>query len=412
VLRSKAIDLRLEVWFSYRMETSDTSASEKLKLSLKKCKKELQLTNKLINDYEKKIRPLKLRRDELMNQINTCNNELKLLPTSVPGEFSKEFSWDIEIQEALKNIFNINSFRVHQKEAINAVLSKKDVFVVKPTGGGKSLIFQAPAVIEEGFTLVISPLVSLSHDQSLHLRDLGINAKVLDASTTKEEVKNIYKEMIIDNKSRDIDYNLEMMKILYVTPEKIISSKRFFQKLQQAAKLKNLTRIVIDEAHCVSGWGCDFRPAYRQLDLLRTSKDVDEVPILALTATATRNVQNDVQNILKMKHTELFLGSFNRMNLFYSVQEKPANNNEFVSAVVNEINICKRKFNHNIDPCGIIYVHSRGDADKLSKILNDKHNLRTLPYHAGLEHHDKKRAHESWRNDVTKIIVATVAFGM
>ena len=96
---------------------------------------------------------------------------------------------------------------------------------MKPTGGGKSLIFQAPAVIEEGFTLVISPLVSLSHDQSLHLRDLGINAKVLDASTTKEEVKNIYNEMIIDRKSRDIDYNLEMMKILYVTPEKIISSK-------------------------------------------------------------------------------------------------------------------------------------------------------------------------------------------
>ena len=112
------------------------------------------------------------------------------------------------------------------------------------------------------------------------------------------------------------------MKILYVTPEKIISSKRLFQKLQQAAKLNRLTRIVIDEAHCVSGWGCDFRPAYRQLDLLRTSKHIDKVPILALTATATKSVRRDVQNILKMKHTELFLGGFNRENLFYSILEK------------------------------------------------------------------------------------------
>ena len=382
-----------------------------LNLTIKHYEKQLQQVNKDINQYESKLRPLRSRREQLIDIINKKKNELELLPTSRPGKFLEKFPWDNDIKEVLRNIFNIHQFRKHQKEAINAVLSKKDTFVVKPTGGGKSLIFQAPAVLEEGFTLVVSPLVSLSYDQSLYLQELGINAKVLDASTSKEEVKNIFNEMIINKKNRDVDYNLEMMKILYATPEKIVKSKRFFQKIQLAAKLKNLTRIVIDEAHCVSSWGCDFRPAYRRLDLLRTSKDVDQIPILALTATATKNVRNDVQKILKMKHTELFLGSFNRTNLFYSVKEKPSNYDKFVSNIIDEINICKTTYNRNIDPCGIIYVLSRGDAEKLSKTLNSNYHLRSRPYHAGLEDDAKKLAHESWRDGTINIIVATIAFG-
>ena len=144
---------------------------------------------------------------------------------------------------------------------------------------------------------------------------------------------------------------------------------------------------------------------------MRTSKDVDQIPILALTATATKNVRNDVQKILKMKHTELFLGSFNRTNLFYSVKEKPSNYDKFVSNIIDEINICKTTYNRNIDPCGIIYVLSRGDAEKLSKTLNSNYHLRSKPYHAGLEDDAKKLAHESWRDGTINIIVATVAFG-
>ena len=356
-----------------------------------------------IKHLRKKLSRLEEENRALVSGINGLQEKLDRLPNSQHGEWSKPYKWDVEVRSALRTFFGIQGdFRTHQREAINATMCGKDVFLIKSTGGGKSICFQIPALLEDGFTLVVSPLVSLSHDQVFSLREKCIHAAVLDANTDREVAKAIFSDIVSD-KSK--------LKLLYVTPEKIVSSKRFFHQLQKSAKFGLLRRIVIDEAHCVSQWGSDFRPAYRSLELLRTSQSTDTVPLMALTATATMDVREDVQSILKMRHTEVFLGSFNRPNLIYSVQSKGGKLVELVASIMREIELCQHRLNDGVAPSGLVYVHSRQDAEKMATALLGQ-GVRALPYHAGLEDFQKQSAHSSWRKGEVTVIVATVAFGM
>jgi ATP-dependent DNA helicase Q1 len=392
------------------VEDASSSSSSEQDLKKQKIEKELgqqyaylATVSEKINELESQLRPLEYERSAIQAAIAQKQEELDFLPRSTDGQWSQRFSWDKDVVRTMKNVFGIQSgFRAHQREAINATMSKTDVFLVKPTGGGKSLCFQVPAVLEKGFTVVISPLVSLSYDQALSLRQRGVNCVVFDSTTTRETAKIILSDMVNPKSS---------LKIIYVTPEKIDKSKRFMSQLQRAAKLGRVNRFVVDEAHCVSQWGCDFRPAYRRLDVLRTSQSIDKIPLMALTATATANVRRDVQKALKMKHTELFLGGFDRPNLLYAVKRKEKNFNKFIEGILEEIHTCETTINNGQSACGLVYVHSRQDAEKVAAALN-KRKINAAPYHAGLDDGDKNETHELWRRGVLMVIVATVAFGM
>ena len=240
-----------------------------------------------INEYEYAIFKLKSRVSEIDTEILT-------LPAMNSQNWTSHSAiWHDKLVETMHSVFKLDPhWRINQLEAINATMSGKNVLLIMPTGGGKSLCFQLPAVVESsstgGFTVVISPLISLCEDQVFALRDRGIDARVLASATSAEEVKHIYADMLNGCSS---------LQLLYVTPEKVTSSKRFMQKLQRAANQGFVHRFVIDEVHCVSSWGHDFRPAYRKLHLLRTSQYVKDVPVMGLTATATPRVRLDVRQV-------------------------------------------------------------------------------------------------------------------
>ena len=215
------------------------------------------------------------------------------------------FEWADQVTNTLKTFFKLKSFRPLQTSCINAMLSSKDVVLIMPTGGGKSLCYQLPAVLSLGVTLVVSPLVSLMEDQLMSVKSLGVDSCMLNASCSREEVNHVHGAMT-DKKGT--------MKLLYVTPEKISKSKRFMSKLEKMYEMGRLSRIVIDEVHCVSQWGHDFRPDYKKLGILK--RQFPNAPILGLTATATSKVLADVKDMLSVKECLVFRASYNRMNLF------------------------------------------------------------------------------------------------
>ena len=223
------------------------------------------------------------------------------------------FEWSDRVSSLLKSRFKLDSFRSLQSSTINATISKEDVILIMPTGGGKSLCYQLPALLEPGVSLVISPLVSLMEDQLLAVKSLGIESAMLNASCGREEVNRVHSSMT-DGKSG--------LKLLYVTPEKLAKSKRFMSKLEKMYEVGRLSRIVIDEVHCASQWGHDFRPDYKILGILK--RQFPDAPILGLTATATAKVLADCQKILSLKSCLTFKSSYNRPNLFYEVRPKPS----------------------------------------------------------------------------------------
>ncbi|KAM9275968.1 recQ-like DNA helicase BLM [Morus bassanus] len=318
------------------------------------------------------------------------------LPVNNPalGRFrGMKFSHSEEMMNIFHKKFGLHSFRTNQLEAINAALLGEDCFILMPTGGGKSLCYQLPACVSAGVTIVISPLRSLIIDQVQKLKTLDIAATYLTGDRTDADASKIYTQM----SKKD-----PVIKLLYVTPEKVCASSRLMSALENLYDRKLLARFVIDEAHCVSQWGHDFRQDYKRLNVLR--KKFRSVPMMALTATANPRVQKDIQNQLEMLKPQVFTMSFNRRNLKYDVLPKKP------KKVAMDCLEWIRKY-HPHDS-GIIYCLSRHECDTTAAILQ-KEGLAALAYHAGLTDSNRDLVQKKWINqEGCQVICATIAFGM
>uniref|UniRef100_A0A8C7R1N2 ATP-dependent DNA helicase n=1 Tax=Oncorhynchus mykiss TaxID=8022 RepID=A0A8C7R1N2_ONCMY len=321
-----------------------------------------------------------------------------------------DFSWSTELGQNLKDVFQLSKFRPLQLKAINLSMSGKDLFLVMPTGRGKSLCYQLPAVCSEGFTLVVTPLVSLMEDQLMYLKSIDVEAVSLNASSSKEHAKTVLAEMT-DSKAP--------FKLLYVTPEKIAKSKLLMSRLEKAYNAGRLSRIAVDEVHCCSQWGHDFRPGERPYNCTPTTlplppdykllgilkRQFPKVPLLGLTATATGSVLKDCQKILCVPEPITLTASFNRTNLYYEVRLKDSNSDDSVSDISALI---KERYK---DQSGIVYVFSQKDAETVSADLQKK-GINASPYHANMNPEDKSQVHRKWATNKIQVVVATVAFGM
>ncbi|HZH34291.1 MAG TPA: DNA helicase RecQ [Pyrinomonadaceae bacterium] len=287
-------------------------------------------------------------------------------------------------REILKNQFGYDSFRMNQEQAVEAVLAKKDCIVLMPTGGGKSLCYQIPALLLDGLTVVISPIIALMKDQVDALRNNGVAAAFLNSTQTAIEQTEVMR-----------DVRSGKLKLLYVAPERLLQTGDQFLDFLKSVKV---SLFAIDEAHCISSWGHDFRPEYMQLAKLKNH--FPGVPLIALTATADKLVRKDIIERLNVRNAEQFVSSFNRPNIFYRVEQK---RNSFARLV--EYLETRR------EESGIVYCLSRNSADSLAGDLREK-GFSALAYHAGLEKETRDKHQELFLKDETKIIVATIAFGM
>lgn len=286
------------------------------------------------------------------------------------------------MKNLLKTYFGYDEFRPLQEEVINNVLDKKDTFVLMPTGGGKSLCYQLPALKFEGITLVVSPLIALMKDQVDALKANGISAEFINSSLPYSEIAQIQKNALEGK-----------VKILYLAPERLALAP--FQKFLQNLKI---SLIAIDEAHCISEWGHDFRPDYRNLKLFRTQ--FPQIPIIALTATATSKVREDIIRQLSLNNPKISVSSFNRENLSFLITRKK-------NAFDKLLRILEK---HKNEPA-IIYCFSRKDTEQIAADLKAE-RFNALPYHAGLDNKTRKKNQELFIKDEAQIIVATIAFGM
>lgn len=283
---------------------------------------------------------------------------------------------------ALKRYFGFDAFRPLQEAIVGDVLAGRDVFALLPTGGGKSLCYQLPALLTPGITVVISPLIALMKDQVDALETAGIPATYLNSSLDYEQVRER-----LDGLRRGA------YRLLYVAPERL-TTPSFAAELATL----NVTRFAVDEAHCISEWGHDFRPDYRRIAELRTR--FPDVPFLAFTATATGRVRADIVERLALREPAVHVGSFNRANLTYRVTRKKRSPDALIAWL-----------RARPDDAGIVYVGSRAAADDLARRL--KHaGIAALPYHAGLEPAKRARHQEQFIRDNARVICATIAFGM
>jgi ATP-dependent DNA helicase RecQ len=280
--------------------------------------------------------------------------------------------------EILKKQFGYNSFRLEQEAIINNVLQRKDTFALMPTGGGKSLCYQIPALLFDGITIVISPLIALMKDQVDALRLNGIKAAFLNSTQHSHEQEEILTKV----RSREL-------KLLYLAPE-----SSFFRSIASLP----VSLIAIDEAHCISHWGHDFRPEYLMLSQLK--RMLPNVPVIALTATADHLTRKDIVEKLALQNPATFISSFNRPNIRYTVEPKKRSFEELIHF------IRKRK-----DESGIVYCLSRASTERIANDLTD-HGFSALPYHAGIDKELRSKHQELFLRDEVKIIVATIAFGM
>ncbi len=286
------------------------------------------------------------------------------------------------LYSTLKQYFGYDEFRFPQKEIITDVLNKKDVFVLMPTGGGKSLCYQLPALMQEGLTVVISPLIALMKDQVDSLKQNGIRAEFFNSSLSSSEKDRVKSELL--NKK---------LSLLYVAPERLMQES-FLEILRNLP----INLFAIDEAHCISEWGHDFRPEYRNLSKIKQL--FSNIPIIALTATATPRVKEDILKQLHLNQASKYQASFNRTNLFYLIEEK-----------TNTLDQCLKFLKKHPGESGIIYCHSRNNVENLTESLQ-KNNVNALAYHAGLDDSTRKANQDRFIKEETVVMVATVAFGM
>jgi len=314
------------------------------------------------------------------------------------------YEWSATVEANLRGLFGMPGFRGGQLAIVNAALGGQDILVLMPTGGGKSLTYQLPATCSDGFSIVISPLLSLINDQVLEMNSKNIRTASLTSSTTQSMTRAI---------TMDITSGAPTLKLLYVTPERM-RTDQFLQVLDICVANTMLQRFVVDESHCLSQWGCDFRPDYTALGLLR--EKFPTVPIMALTATATMRVKEDIVATLRIPNALRFQTSFHRKALVYKVVGKKE------KTVVDEI-FSRIRTNRFLDVTGIVYCFSRYDCETVSAALNLKYcsakpgeSVRTCRfadyYHAGRTDQDKQLVQDAWMKGVTKVMCATIAFGM
>lgn len=314
----------------------------------------------------------------------------------IPPELMRH-SWSKDVLRAFKDRFRLEGFRQNQLEAINATLDGQDSFVLMPTGGGKSLCYQLPAVINSGktrgVTIVVTPLLSLMQDQVDHLTARGIIAKAFNGDMDRAEKQDILRSFNLKNPEHHVQ-------LLYVTPEMINKSAAFLDGLQTLYKNKKFARLVIDEAHCVSQWGHDFRPDYKELGQVR--RQFPGVPIIALTATATENVIVDIKHNLNMEGCKIFSQSFNRPNLYYEVRRKEKQPIDRIADLIKE------KYQGTT---GIVYTLSRKQTEQIAGKLQG-YGIQAHHYHAAMSSEDKTTVQREWQRGRVKVVVATIAFGM
>ncbi|MBE9094775.1 DNA helicase RecQ [Tychonema sp. LEGE 07203] len=290
------------------------------------------------------------------------------------------------LEQSLKHFFGYDSFRTGQREIVEAALQKRDMMIVMPTGGGKSLCFQLPALLKPGLTVVVSPLIALMQDQVEALQDNGIGATFLNSTLSAMETRS-RQTAILEGK----------IKLLYVAPERLLG-ERFLPFLDIVAEKLGISAFAIDEAHCVSEWGHDFRPEYRQMQRVRDR--YPNIPIMALTATATERVRQDIIQQLNLRNPYIHVASFNRPNLYYEV--RPKTKHSFAQV----LQIIQKK-----GGSGIIYCLSRKKVDEVAYKLQQS-GIQALPYHAGMSDVDRTTNQTRFIRDDVQVMVATVAFGM
>lgn len=286
-----------------------------------------------------------------------------------------------DIQQVLKKYWGYESFRPMQEDIVLSVLEKHDTLALLPTGGGKSVCFQVPGIVMGGTTLVISPLISLMNDQVQNLKNRGISAVAISAAMNFKEI-----DVALNNAA------LGHVQFLYLSPERI-QNEVFRQKLAYLP----ITLIAVDEAHCISQWGYDFRPSYLKVAEVRSY--FTDVPIIALTASATKFVVEDIKVQLQFKDQNVFHQSFARKNLRYVVQQEEDKITRLLKLVTN------------IGGSGVVYVRNRKKTEELARILQSK-KISALAYHAGLKFDDRETTQEQWLNNKIQVICATNAFGM
>ena len=287
-----------------------------------------------------------------------------------------------QLSQALKSTFGYDTFRPLQREIMESILAGRDTFALLPTVGGKSLCFQLPALVREGLTLVVSPLIALMKDQVSQLESAGVAATFLNSSLgvkeTKERLRGLHEGRY---------------RLLYAAPERLM-----LDHWKENLAAWNVTGIAIDEAHCISEWGHDFRPEYRQIARLRAL--LPSVPMMALTATATERVRRDIVQHLKMRDPAVFVASFNRPNLFYRVIPKDR-------PVAQIVDFVRRRAMDS----GIVYCATRATADRVAESLSDR-GFPAVSYHAGLTNTERASNQELFIRDEVRIVCATIAFGM
>lgn len=286
------------------------------------------------------------------------------------------------LKDRLKEIFGYSQFRGNQETIIRNLLEGKNTFVIMPTGAGKSLCYQLPAMVKDGLAIVISPLIALMKNQVDQMNAYGVNARFLNSTLSKGEITRLKKDCMNG-----------VVKLLYVAPESLNKDETI-----EFLKKVNVSFVAIDEAHCISEWGHDFRPEYRKIKTM--IQNLGDMPVIALTATATPKVQIDIQKNLQMEEADVFISSFNRKNLYYEVRPKKETKKQLIKFLKD-----------NKGKSGVIYCLSRKKVEEIAQLLN-VNGFKAAPYHAGLDPDVRMKNQDDFLNEEIDIIVATIAFGM
>ncbi|GAA6030023.1 hypothetical protein JCM8097_009219 [Rhodosporidiobolus ruineniae] len=418
-------------------ETAQGTVEEQEKLE--QLDAEIASLDSQISKLKKLRQDIRVERDTLSTIIATRQPAAK--PKAAPAarqpvqgavNYTKgDFAWSTKAKKLAKEIWDVDQWRMAQEGAINATMAGREVVCVMPTGGGKSLIYQVPALLTPGTTIVITPLISLMTDQIQNLRARGVAAETIHSGTSQDEVKAIMKRMLGPAAPKgkgkkavvvNEDEKHSEIKLVYVTPERIEKAKSFVNTLQKMYDANLLARFVVDECHCVSSWGHDLRPSYLALQKLKAL--FPSVPLLGVTATAPQKVVEDVLKILGLPRkttpgdaalpntTVLFTAPLYRPNLRYSVVPKPSSAPALLESMLDFI------LDKHLGETGIIYTLSRADSENVANAINSHDRtkggkLKAAVYHAWIDDADKQRVHDMWATGKIHVVVATSAsFGL